>query len=645
MKFPSFKIMRYIFIIIINLVGLSINAQTTTTNNVTPYTQGDTEWIKYSNPSERVKALQIPTETIGNISTMDLLTLCLDYPYLTDMLFCESIQEGMRNLIKSYNGFNELLKRSDFFECGIKKGIEIFDDIMETPKKDSIQIGQMSFKNFVLEYLMSSCSFFNSDYIEKLNNYSAERNKIKEKYPYFFGNLNDVSFANLHNLLKSNKDTIIEKTRNLSTDWEPAIIRTPNGSIVPDTYYYVGTDISLTQYQLATLANEIYLNYNGAQLIGAPTYKYNCHGYAWHVSEGGNYVWIGRYYDTSEDIYWLDNSYFSVDEQQATKVSYSGNHSAIRLDSIWYQSKWGYGPLVKHYLNEVPAIYAPSSTKNFYLRTPSINGPNQFCNNATYSIENLPAGATVQWSTGIYISIVSGQGTGTLSVEKLYDGLGDITASIILGGNVIKTLSKYDIGVGNPPLSQMVYPLGPNGSLTWDFTQAYNTFIVEDVINQFYSYYQLYLYKQDGNNWTQVAYCPFATSEITYIPYFGTNGWYKMMIRGYGDCGYSDWWELEVLSSDLGVNNNWDFTLDYQPSADNLVIRIHAEKGSTEAFSKKENNDDYIIQLWTESQLVKTVKTKSTECQLSVCDMNNGVYVVRVLKNGQSYSKKFVKKQ
>ena len=92
--------MRYLFIVIINLVGLSINAQPITTNNVTPYTQGGTAWFKYSNPSERVKALQIPTETIVNMPTMDLLTLCLDYPYLTDMLFCDSIQEGMRNLTK-----------------------------------------------------------------------------------------------------------------------------------------------------------------------------------------------------------------------------------------------------------------------------------------------------------------------------------------------------------------------------------------------------------------------------------------------------------------------------------------------------------------------------------------------------------------
>lgn len=313
-----------------------------------------------------------------------------------------------------------------------------------------------------------------------------------------------------------------------------------------------------------------------------------------------------------------------TESQVRTKLQ----NTAKDLGVVGYDTIYGYG-----LVNAYAAVYAVA---------PRLVGPSAICDNATYSIANLPAGATVNWSTSPYIGIVSGQGTSTLSVVKLNDGFGDITASIILGGNVIKTLSKYDIGVGTPSLALMVYPLSPNGSFCWDFTQANNTFVVEETVNQFYDYYQLYLYKQNGNNWTQVAYCPHATSEITCLPYFGTNGWYKMVIRGRRECGYSDWWELEVLSSDSGFNN-WDFTLEYQPSAENLVIRINNERESVESISAK-NINDYIIQLWNESHLVKTVKTKSTECQLSVSGMKNGVYVVRVLYKGKSYSKKFIMK-
>ena len=277
-----------------------------------------------------------------------------------------------------------------------------------------------------------------------------------------------------------------------------------------------------------------------------------------------------------------------------------------------------------------------------YAVAPRLSGPTSFCTDATYSIINLPAGATVNWSTNYCINIVSGQGTGTVSVVKNSAGLGSITASIILNGNVIKTLSKNDVGVGSPSLDLMVFPQDANGNMGWDFTQAYNTFVVDDVVNQYYNYYQLYLFKKNGNNWTQVAYCSNAYSGITYFPYFGTNGWYKMKIRGYGNCGYSDWWELEVFTFDTNYNN-LQLSLDYQSSTDNLVVRLVPQNDS-EVIPSLNDNNEYIYQLWSDTQLKKTVKTSSPECTMSLSDVKKGVYVVRVIYGGKSYSGKFAKK-
>lgn len=148
-------------------------------------------------------------------------------------------------------------------------------------------------------------------------------------------------------------------------------VKTPKGSTVQNTGKLTSSDISYSSAQLASLTQDIHDNFNGATLIDVPTYKYNCHAYAWHVSEGGDKVWIG-YYDKpfdkpiAEDVYWEDGSYIEVSESQATKVSYheTGDHSAIRLSNEWYQSKWGQGPLVKHHPNDVPLLYNPSMTKN-----------------------------------------------------------------------------------------------------------------------------------------------------------------------------------------------------------------------------------------------------------------------------------------
>lgn len=142
---------------------------------------------------------------------------------------------------------------------------------------------------------------------------------------------------------------------------------TPNNSTVQDVYSLISNDVSYSSCQLAALASDLSSNYNGAELIDAPSDKYNCHAYAWHVSEGGNKVWMGFNSYAAEDIYWTDYSYIEVDESIATKVSYheSGNHSAIRINSDWYQSKWGNGPLVKHHPNNVPIGYQPSLQKKY----------------------------------------------------------------------------------------------------------------------------------------------------------------------------------------------------------------------------------------------------------------------------------------
>jgi len=53
-------------------------------------------------------------------------------------------------------------------------------------------------------------------------------------------------------------------------------------------------------------------------------------------------------------------------------------------------------------------------------RYPSLSGPSQICNQGAYTINYLPPGASVTWSsspTG-YLQLVSGQGTSTAIFSK-----------------------------------------------------------------------------------------------------------------------------------------------------------------------------------------------------------------------------------
>jgi hypothetical protein len=249
-------------------------------------------------------------------------------------------------------------------------------------------------------------------------------------------------------------------------------VKTPNNSTVQDVYSLTSADQSFNAQQIAALAESYAANYNGAILLEAPSYQYNCHAYAWHVSEGGNKVWIGRYTTTAEDIYWTDGSYVPVAENLATKVSYheSGNHSAIRLNSTWYQSKWGWGgPLIQHHPNDVPTMYNSSMAKQYYKRaSPTLSGPNYVCTSgSTFTINNLSAGVSVSWQTSSSMYVVSSSGNSAL-ISKVSNSATDLNgwvrATLQTGGTSV-VLQKNNViawrsGIQNTSVGESIMQSG-----------------------------------------------------------------------------------------------------------------------------------------------------------------------------------------
>ena len=65
------------------------------------------------NHAERVEKLSIPNEYIQNMTTTELLNSVLAYPYFSDMLFYDNMQEGFYAVKEHFNGLQELLARAD----------------------------------------------------------------------------------------------------------------------------------------------------------------------------------------------------------------------------------------------------------------------------------------------------------------------------------------------------------------------------------------------------------------------------------------------------------------------------------------------------------------------------------------------------
>ncbi len=176
----------------------------------------------------------------------------------------------------------------------------------------------------------------------------------------------------------------------------PTTIYTPQGSIGPDTY--IRDEMSPSE--IAAYNSWATSTYPNATLLSDASKTYNCHGYAWYVSEGGTHVWIGYNTIWAEDVYWQDNSYVEQSsEANGQKVSYrpdyQANHSAITTGSSGiFISKWGPGPLMQHAYNYCPYWQGGTTYLKYYKRNNVYGVPADFPSIAS-ALSSAPSGWTV----------------------------------------------------------------------------------------------------------------------------------------------------------------------------------------------------------------------------------------------------------
>lgn len=161
---------------------------------------------------------------------------------------------------------------------------------------------------------------------------------------------------------------------------------TPNKTLV----FFAGTldpNTELDSDQIQSYKDTYDDVYEETIMIGDPTRKYNCHGFAWHMYPHNLYddIWIS--FDDppqaadAEKIYWEDGSFVQVNKtinsQQKPKYSIvfydyddpNYEHSAYSylLDDKTVISKWGEGILARHDYDDCQYYRAGVDIK-FYIR-------------------------------------------------------------------------------------------------------------------------------------------------------------------------------------------------------------------------------------------------------------------------------------
>lgn len=359
-----------------------------------PFQPGDSIWATYSSTQERINALQIPEETLKNIGTRDLLNICLDFPYNFSMQLYDSEESGFKSICNQFNGYKELFKRTDLIEALIDECDKIPLQIETLLSKDESAQGKYSFRCYILFYI------FGLDEIRSVMNMDMSSKSIESikkcaekmhEYPDIFG----ISYQKAIDLIPSSKRSIPE--------WNEETRNTPNGYSVPVLMLKRG---EMSSAEKANDKDYLMSEYKNITFLDEATWKYNCHGYAWHISDGNSsdYIWMN-----SPTRYWETGCYYETTESDADIVFYyttsivdditdNSWHSAIKVSDNEYISKWGRGPLFKHALRDVSFAYG-KNLKYYKKYEPKFSYPanSVISSSSIFSIDFVPENYTITW--------------------------------------------------------------------------------------------------------------------------------------------------------------------------------------------------------------------------------------------------------
>lgn len=358
------------------------------------------KWKECKSLNERFLACQVPEEALSNMTTEALLMTCINHPLARLYFAYDNYLDAIDVFAEHCNAFQVFVKRPDAAKVisEVYRNLEVQPIAKGIDQTEQGYIVSMTNECF-LELVMGS-GYIGDIVQDSLLNEMAERRlyeKMQDKETY-----SQVSYKSTL-LLKEIcilQDTIItkEQARILyrALYSKQAANRLTKADIIGTVAVYTrfGKQIEGDIYEEITPAEynnaliETYSFNPNAEVVDNPTHSYNCHSYAWNMSDGGTTCWIEPYTSLGGpniEKYWTQDYYGTTSQSYADKAVYFGwgsfpVHSAVLYSSGTWESKWGYGPVVRHALYNVPYYY---STVSFYGQ-------------ATHTIPlNIPAVTTV----------------------------------------------------------------------------------------------------------------------------------------------------------------------------------------------------------------------------------------------------------
>ncbi len=150
-----------------------------------PITPKNDDW-KIMNHSQRMAVLQLPNDTLQNISTSRLLETCLYYPFNIDAFMNDDVVAGFKKIKSQFNGYEELFGRDDFphvlMELYSSRDVSFIEKI-----DNDYDRGQYSFDYRIMELMMNEIldevsSNRSNQMVELVSKKQSQRENLKECY-------------------------------------------------------------------------------------------------------------------------------------------------------------------------------------------------------------------------------------------------------------------------------------------------------------------------------------------------------------------------------------------------------------------------------------------------------------------------------
>ena len=390
------------------------------------------------------------------------------------------------------------------------------------------------------------------------------------------------------------------------------------------------TSSDLSAGQKATAKADALATYPGITFLADATYTYNCHGWAWNMSEGGSTGWINEYDNSSNPNvykYWNDGSYVQVcNEADADKIHYySGDHSAVKSTvSGQYESKWGANIRARHAPTNAPVIYN-TSYRRYYASTKITGDATNLCTGTrVFSVKNI-SGVTYSWTTSASLTI-SGSSTGySVTVQRNGSSNGAAWAEVSITGCGSTATRRVNFNVGTlPPSTVTILGIAPYGALDASCT-------VTGPGATSYKWYVDGVLKKTG----------YSNSE-QYIP-AGTCGVYHLLTVGVVNaCGESasyappeNWfkWNCNRMAAA-------EFNMYPNPSTGTFVIST--SEGETTATAKSGGMVKVVIYDRTNAIRKQYQLPRSKTYNINAGDLPSDVYIVQLTDGEQVNTQKLV---